>query len=219
MRTYQQRTPVTGTIEAGGPMTPTLQESAARCGEHCWVERRLFELLGSWVADVRAPAAEVVLDRLSQHAAWRAAQWWDRLPVLAQIDRDDLVRPGLRWAFLAGAPDWWDAPPAPGEAPAAGDAAVGSAGPMAVVARLILPRLAVDYHRHAGEASPVADGAVARTLAQAGADVAADWLAATAVLDAIAVSPAELAASGQALVRAEAAAAPSVGAPGGTGPR
>ena len=55
------------------------------------MEGRLFEILGGWVASTDDVDAKLLLDRHSQHHAWRADQWWDRLPVLADVDRPALV--------------------------------------------------------------------------------------------------------------------------------
>ena len=68
-----------------------LDEAARRAGGHRWVEARLFEILGGWVASTDEVDAKLLFDRHSQHHAWRADQWWDRLPVLADVDRPGLV--------------------------------------------------------------------------------------------------------------------------------
>lgn len=141
-----------------------LHAAAARAGGHCWVERRLFERLGAGAAGASTPAAVRLLDAHAQHAAWRAAQWWDRLPVLAGLDRDALVAPPPGWEALFAEPD--------GPAPGPGD------GPrLAVAYRRWLPRLARVYARHLEEASPVADGPTIRTLRMVLEDVRADWSA------------------------------------------
>ncbi len=137
-----------------------LEEASRRAGGHRWSELRLFEILGGWVASTEDVDAKLLFDRHSQHHAWRAEQWWDRLPVLADVDRDDLV----------------EAP-----SPGVGAAMEALAGVQATVARLAgayrvaLPRLVRAYHEHRVEASPVSDGAAIRTLELLLADVSADW--------------------------------------------
>ncbi|MHB1930690.1 MAG: hypothetical protein ACYDEN_04410 [Acidimicrobiales bacterium] len=144
-------------------MTLRLSESAALVGGHCWIERRLFEVLGAWGAAAGAPAVVILLDRHSQHAAWRAAQWWDRLPVLTGVDREELVAPPAGWERLLG--------PAGSHLPAPdGDAAI-----LAVLHRVGLARLLVRYGDHRRRATPVADGPVLRTIGHAALDVRADW--------------------------------------------
>jgi hypothetical protein len=170
-------------------VTLTVHESAALAGGHCWLERRLFERLGAWSPAVSAPAAKLLLDRHAQHAAWRAQQWWDRFPILAQIDRDQLVAAPTPWGtVLAEDP--------PGDAP--GDATI-----LAVVYRVLLPRLSARYDRHLDLTSPVADGPVIRSLGQVGADVRADWAAGERVLQDLLTDRAEVGETAAAVAAAE----------------
>jgi len=149
-------------------MSPTLEESAALMGGFRWVETRLFELLGAWVPSAGEPEVMAMLDRHSQHAAWRAAQWWDRLPVVASIDRPSLVR-----------------------APSAGyEAAVEVLGQdgLALVERLagayrvLFAHLAVGYRGLRAAATPWSDGPVMRTLGHVVPDLIEDWLEGEAAL-------------------------------------
>lgn len=148
----------------------SLAESGRLAGEHCWVERRLFEILGGWVATVADVDAKLILDRHSQHHAWRAAQWWDRLPVLADIDPDALVRP-----------------PSPGWAAALDDLSslTSTVARLAGTYRGALPRLASAYRDHRRTASPIADGAVIRTLDHVASDLARDWAEGEAVTESL----------------------------------
>jgi hypothetical protein len=137
----------------------TLQESAALVGGHCWIERRLFERLGAWSQLADVPAAKVLLDRHAQHAAWRGEQWWDRLPILAPVDRDELVIAPSGWSqVLAGHRD-----------------VATTEALLALAYRVLLARLATRYSRHASQAGAVADGPVIRTLGHVEPDVRADW--------------------------------------------
>jgi len=137
-----------------------LEEASRRAGGHRWTELRLFEILGGWVASTEDVDAKLLFDRHSQHHAWRAEQWWDRLPVLADVDRDALV-----------------VAPSPGIG-AALDALAGLDATVARLAgayRVALPRLVAGYHAHRLGVSPVSDGAAIRTLDLLLPDVAADW--------------------------------------------
>jgi hypothetical protein len=194
----------------------TLHQSAALVGGHCWVERRLFERLGSWVASSASNEAKLLLDAHSQHAAWRAGQWWDRLPVLAQLDRDELVAAHDRWATLFVATDAGDAIPA-GDDPAADHSAADHSAAdhsaaahlaadvtrLAVAYRVLLPRVAASYARHARLTTPIADGPVIRTLGQVAADVRADWAEGEFLLETLMSSAAHVAAAAAATARAE----------------
>jgi hypothetical protein len=207
----------------------TLEAAAALAGEHCWVERRLFELLGRWSAETRHAPSVLALDRHSQHAAWRAQQWWDRLPVLAQIDRDALVTPSPAWLALddpaLAGPDAPGDPavggsggPAVGGPDAPGDPAIGgSGGPdgagsgradpgigrLAVAYRVVLPRLVVAYGRHAGLTTAVADGPVMRTLGHVRPDLGADWAEGEGVLQDLLVTGEAVEAAATAVTAAE----------------
>jgi hypothetical protein len=169
----------------------TLHQSAALIGGHCWIERRLFERFGSWVAPLASDRAKLLLDSHSQHAAWRAGQWWDRLPVLAQLDRDEQVIPDDDWVARIAA------------AGADQDADLADVGHLAVAYRVLLPRLASRYARHARLATPPADGAVIRTLAQAEADVRADWAEGEFLLEELISSAAHAAAAASAVAETE----------------
>lgn len=75
-------------------MTLTLQEAAVRHGAFSWIELRLFELTGAWAAAPTIPEqARATLFSASAQHAWHAQLWFERLPVLAQVDRHRLVRP------------------------------------------------------------------------------------------------------------------------------
>jgi hypothetical protein len=175
----------------------TLDQAAAVVGGHCWAERRLFERLGSWVAPSVSMEAKLLLDRHSQHAAWRAGQWWDRLPVLAQVDRDDLVTSPDRWAVLFAATDAGRLAPA--------DESTADVSRLALAYRLLLPRLAASYERLAGLTSPMADGPVIRTLRHVAADIRADWAEGEFLLEDLIVSAGHATAAAAAVAEAESA--------------
>jgi hypothetical protein len=145
----------------------TLEESARLTGQHRWCELRLFSILGGWVATASNPEARLLLDRHSQHHAWRAQQWWDRLPVPAGLDREALV-----------------VPPSPGAEEAAETLAGREGNParLAGAYRFALPRLAVAYRHHLSLTGPVADGSVIRTLELVGSDLERDWREGEALL-------------------------------------
>jgi heme oxygenase len=138
----------------------TLEDSAARAGGNRWIEARLFEVTGAWVAGTAETPARLMLDRHSRHHAWRAQQWWDRLPVLADVDRDALC-----------------GPPAPAWAAALDhlSSMEPTAARLGALYRVVLPRLHTRYLRQQAQASEGSDGSSIRTLTIVRADVAADW--------------------------------------------
>lgn len=179
-------------------MTTSLEESARLAGTHVWLERRLFEILGGWVAATPEPEAKLLLDRHSHHHAWRARQWSERLPVLADVDRDALAATpdavlGPAVAILAAMPAARPTSPA-----------ALTAARLAGVYRFALPRLWASYHRHRSVAGPTGDGSALRTLGIVSADVTADWQEGEALLQNLLVSPEVVAAAAAAVEELEA---------------
>ena len=73
-----------------------MAESARRVGNYKWVEMKMFEALGGWVATV--PELDVKM-RLGTHCykhAWHAELWHKRLPELREMNPDRLTRAGQR---------------------------------------------------------------------------------------------------------------------------
>lgn len=169
----------------------TLDESGRRVARHHWVETRMFALVGAWVASTPETEPKLLFDRHSLHHSWRAKQWYDRLPVLADVDRDELV--DSQGAPLLRAFDFV--------------AALGSTlERMACAYRVLLPRLAVAYERHRLLCGEVSDSSVRRTLTIVSRDLRADWLEGETVLQGLLDAELE-AAHGQAATAARAAEA------------
>jgi hypothetical protein len=166
-----------------------LETSARMAGHHCWVESRLFEILGSWVASTPAVGAKLMLDRHSRQHAWRAAQWWERLPVLADVDRSALV--------ADSAVGGWSRPLA---AMAGIDGVVGR---LAAAYRVALPRVCTSYARHSCIASPVSDGSTLRTLRIVAPDATADWVEGESALQTALAGRAEVEEASQTVRRLE----------------
>jgi hypothetical protein len=123
------------------------------------LELQVFETAGGWVGATSEPRAKLALDRHSAHAAWRAEQWRERLPVLAGVDHPSLIQPpGEAWgrcfSQLATLP--------------------GTVARLAALYRVVLPRLALRYRAHLASASVVAEAPTRRTLSMVLADVAGD---------------------------------------------
>ena len=157
-------------------MTAGLEESARLAGSHCWSERRMFEILGGWVASTSETDVKLMLDRHSQNHAWRAGQWWDRLPVLADVDRAGLVRaPG----------------PAAEEAMRLLEETVDTVERLAGAYRFAVPRMFAAYGHHRAVANPVSDGSALRTLNLAASDLASDWGEGEIALQGLLISSAE----------------------------
>ncbi|MGZ8766469.1 MAG: hypothetical protein ACXW2C_12345, partial [Acidimicrobiia bacterium] len=70
-----------------------VEESAKRVGHYKWIEIKLFEALGGWVATVPELDVKLVLGRHCYHHAWHADLWDQRLPELREMNPDRLNVP------------------------------------------------------------------------------------------------------------------------------
>ena len=70
-----------------------MEESARRVGNYKWIEMRLFEALGGWVATVPELDVKMRLGTHCYHHAWHAELWHKRLPELREMNPDRLTLP------------------------------------------------------------------------------------------------------------------------------
>ena len=71
----------------------SLDDSARRLGAIVWTERRLFELLGGWVASTAEPAVKVAFARISRRHGDHAVALVDVLPDTRDHEPERLVAP------------------------------------------------------------------------------------------------------------------------------
>ena len=71
----------------------TVEESARRVGHYKWIEMRLFEVLGGWVATVPELDVKLRLGTHCYHHAWHAELWHKRLPELREMNPERLTVP------------------------------------------------------------------------------------------------------------------------------
>jgi len=137
----------------------SLEESARVAGHARWLETRLFEVLGSWVAAEPDAAAKVLWSTHSLRHATGADVWRDRQPRVAHLDRDVLTvpaGPGVA-AFIAALAEL--AQPADPADPA--DLAATTSR-LVAVARVVAPRQLAAYRHRCERAHPLADGPTLR---------------------------------------------------------
>jgi hypothetical protein len=140
-----------------------VEESARRVGNYKWVEMRLFEALGGWVATV--PEMDVKI-RLGTHCykhAWHAELWHKRLPELREMNPDRLTEPAND-AMVA----FMDAVTEP-EAP---DLTIEK---LAGVYRVLIPRKIAAYTYHLNVTSTITDAPTIRSLKFILTDEYDDW--------------------------------------------
>src|SRR5688500_4493152 len=136
---------------------PTLDETGRWVGAQAWVELRLFEAVGGWVATTPETEAKARFAVWSRHHAWHAGLWLAHRPVVPGRDPDALgaaPEDGTAAALTplpAPGPQDGDDPSAACVDTGAG-AEAGADGPgtttverLAALVRVVLPRLVVAY--------------------------------------------------------------------------
>jgi hypothetical protein len=139
-------------------------------GAWAWAEASLYEVLGGWARSSVDASAKVSLDAFSQHHAWRAQLWQDRLPARLVANRSgaaDLVKP-----FSDG----------PEQAMKALACLEGDVERLAVYCRVVMPRTLAAYRSWQRRCSDASDRPVARVLRFATDDSLADWEQGSALL-------------------------------------
>jgi len=177
---------------SGGPAL-SLDAQATLVGSYQWLERRLFEVLGSWVASEPVPEAQVLFDVYSQQHAWHAELFAERLPVLDSVDPDTLVLPpsvevDRMLGVLAGVvpdPHHASAGTLIGPGGGSGMASGGTLPRLVGISRVVLPRLVTGYTLHLRRVSPVADAPMTRCLRLVLRDETEQWQALEALTQAL----------------------------------
>jgi hypothetical protein len=141
----------------------SVDESARRVGNYKWVEMRLFEVLGGWVATV--PEMDVKI-RLGTHCykhAWHADLWNKRLPELREMNPDRLTQPAND--AIVKFMDAMTAPEAPGE----------TIEKLVGVYRVLIPHKISAYTFHLNATSTITDAPTIRWLKFILQDELDDW--------------------------------------------
>jgi hypothetical protein len=145
------------------PGSFTVEESARRVGNYKWIEMRLFEALGGWVATV--PELDVKL-RLGTHCykhAWHAELWHKRLPELREMNPERLTLPANDKVV-----EFMEAMTAPTDPGKTIEKLVG-------VYRVLIPHKIAAYTFHLNNTSTITDAPTIRSLKFALADEFDDW--------------------------------------------
>jgi hypothetical protein len=158
-----------------------VEESARRVGNYKWVESRLFEALGGWVATV--PEMDVKI-RLGTHCykhAWHAELWHKRLPELREMNPDRLTQPAndAMVAFM----DAVSEPEAPDQ----------TIEKLVGVYRVLIPRKIAAYTFHLNATSTITDAPTIRSLKFILSDEYDDWRDGEMMLQSLIRSPEETA--------------------------
>lgn len=148
----------------GAPVLDVM--GTARCiGNYRWIEMRVFEALGAWVATVPEPEVKLCLGTQSYKHAWHAELWRQALPEIGELTVERCTAPANDGvvAFAAALVE-------PQDAALTVEKLVG-------VYRVLLPRKIAAYTTHLQHANPVSDGPTIRALELALHDELDDWRA------------------------------------------
>ena len=145
------------------PGTFSVEETARRVGHYKWVEMRLFEALGGWVATV--PELDVKM-RLGTHTykhAWHADLWNKRLPELREMNTERLTVPANEHveAFFEAMTE-----------PEAPDQTIEK---LVGVYRVLIPHKIAAYTYHLNNTSTITDAPTIRSLKFILQDEFEDW--------------------------------------------
>jgi hypothetical protein len=152
------------------PLALTLVESARVLGCYRWVELRLFDVVGGWVANETDPEARLLFEIQSRHHAWHAELWGERLPDVEGVVDADLVtvRPDEGTEELLSSL---------GGVQGGDEGGGGTLVRLVGLARVVRPRLVCGYGYHLRRALAISDGPVIRALRLALRDEVEDWQA------------------------------------------
>jgi hypothetical protein len=145
------------------PGSFTVEETARRVGHYKWIEMKLFEALGGWIATVPELDVKMRLGTHCYHHAWHADLWNKRLPELREMNPDRLTVP------------------ANDELVAFVDAMTEPEGPeltlekLVGVYRVLIPHKIAAYTYHRNNTSRITDAPTIRSLGFILQDELEDW--------------------------------------------
>ncbi|HZQ28115.1 MAG TPA: hypothetical protein VFA94_10500 [Acidimicrobiales bacterium] len=141
----------------------SVEETARRAGHYRWIEMRLFEVLGGWVATVPELDVKIRLGAHTYKHAWHADLWTKRLPELREMNPDRLTAPANDdvVAFM-------DAVAEPESPDQTIEKLVG-------VYRVLIPRKIAAYTYHLNNTSTITDAPTIRSLKFILQDELDDW--------------------------------------------
>ncbi len=148
----QPRTPFAPWDRREIPGRFSVDETAKRVGHYKWIEMRIFELMGGWVATVPELDVKLRLGTHCYHHAWHSELWHKRLPELREMNPERLTLPPNE-AFEAFVT-------ALGE-PEAADQTVEK---LVGLYRVLLPHLIAAYTYHINNTSNITDAPTIRSL-------------------------------------------------------
>jgi hypothetical protein len=162
------------------PGSFTVEETARRVGHYKWIEMKLFEALGGWIATVPELDVKMRLGTHCYHHAWHADLWNKRLPELREMNPDRLTVPANDElvAFV-------DAMTEPEDPSLTIEKLVG-------VYRVLIPHKIAAYTYHRNNTSTITDAPTIRSLHFILQDELNDWRDGEMMLQSLIETPEEL---------------------------
>ncbi len=158
----------------------SVEETAVRVGHYKWLEMRIFELMGGWVATVPELDVKLRLGTHCYHHAFHSELWHKRLPELREMNPDRLTLPPNpeMEAFVEA----MGAPEAPGE----------TIEKLVGLYRVLLPHLIAAYTYHLNNTSQITDAPTIRSLNFCLQDDLEEWREGEMIIQSLIDSPEEV---------------------------
>jgi hypothetical protein len=130
----------------------SVEETAKRVGHYKWVEMKIFEMMGGWVATVPELDIKLRLGTHCYHHAFHSELWHKRLPELREMSPEKVtVAPNPEFeAFIEALTE-----------PEAADQTIEK---MVGLYRVLLPHLIAAYTYHVNNTSTITDSPTIRSL-------------------------------------------------------
>ena len=154
---------------AADPVAPFvgLHDRARQLGHWVWLERSVFQILGSWSVSSTQPGVAVLFGEMSRRHGWHAEVFYGRLPELSSVDAEALVvSPGQGTEALLAAIAACDEDPGPGN----------DVLRLVGAYRALLPLLVAGYRAAAATVSTVAEPSLGRWLEIIVGDDVDEWV-------------------------------------------
>lgn len=167
------------------PSLFSVEETARRVGSYTWIEMKMFEIMGGWVA--LAPELEIKLQLGNHcyHHAFHAELWHKRLPELRELDPARLtVAPNADFETFIEAVGQ----PIVGE-PMNTESTIEK---LTGMYRVLLPAMIGTYTYHLNNTSTITDGPSMRNLQLCLADDMQEWREGEMMLDSLLVDDASI---------------------------
>jgi hypothetical protein len=158
----------------------SVEETAARVGHYKWLEMRIFELMGGWVATVPELDVKLRLGTHCYHHAFHSELWHKRLPELREMNPERLTQPPNpeMEAFVEalGGPEGQDQ----------------TIEKLVGLYRVLLPHLIAAYTYHLNNTSQITDAPTIRSLNFCLQDDMEEWREGEMIVQSLIETPEEV---------------------------